>query len=109
MTTLQAQWNEILALEPDDWSHLALQLELDDPERMEEAVLLACSLNPWHGETFRTGSIRFRAARTSGYGANWELVGAMLRRLDEVGIGGRLTVLQSRDAVRLVGTQGPRI
>jgi hypothetical protein len=107
MATLTEQWDAILADEPDDWSHLAMELVLDDSERLEEAALLACSLNPWHGETWRSGWLRFRVARTTGYGASHELVRTMLMRLDGAGIGGSLRVLGSLDAVLPVATQGP--
>ena len=65
------------------------------------------TLNPWHGPTWRSGRLRFRVAHTSGYGASPELAAAMLRRLDGEGLGGRLRVLGSLDAVLPVGTQGP--
>ena len=107
MPVLTEQWDEILADEPEDWSHLSLELALDDPERLEVAALLACPLNPWHGPTWRTGRLRFRVAHTSGYGASPELTSAMLRRLDVEGLGGRLRVLGSLDAVLPVATQGP--
>ncbi len=107
MTTLQRQWDELLALEPEDWSHLSLELVLGDPERMEEAALLASPLNPWHGSSWRSGSLRFRVAHSSGYGADWRLTRNMLTRLDAVGIEGRLRVLQALDGVRLVLSQGP--
>ena len=107
MEALKAQWEAILDEEPDDWAHLALELRLDDSERLEEAALLACPLNPWHGPTWRSGLMRFRVARTTGYGASPELTGAMLTRLDGVGIGGELRILGSLDAVLPVATQGP--
>jgi hypothetical protein len=107
MAALQEQWDELLDLEPDDWSFLDLELTLDDPERMEEAALWLCALNPWHGETWRTGRLRFRSARTSGYGADPGVARSMLRRLDDGNLGGTLRVLRSLDGVRLVQTQGP--
>ena len=107
MTTLQTRWDELLALEPEDWSYLSLELALDDPERMEEAALLVCPLNPWHGASWRSGILRFRVARTEGYGADPGVTRSMLGRLDAVGIGGRLRVLQALDGVRLVLSHGP--
>jgi hypothetical protein len=107
MTALVEQWDAIIAEEPGDWSHLSLELRLDDGERLEEAALLACSLNPWHGDTWRSGWMRFRVAHTSGYGASPELARAMLHRLDGAGIGGEIRVLGSLDAVLPVATQGP--
>ncbi len=106
MTTLQAQWDGLLALEPEDWSFLSLELLLDDPERMEEAALLLCPLNPWHGASFRSGFLRFRVARTSGYGTDPGVTRAMLGRVDAVGIGGRLRLLETLDGVRLVLAHG---
>ena len=68
---------------------------------------LICAANPWHGETWRTGILRFRVARSFGYGASAELVRGLLRRLDGVQIGGRLRIVSSLDAVLPVSTQGP--
>ena len=96
-----------IAAEPDDWSHATVELTLDDAERMEEAALLACGANPWHGETWRGGVLRFRVARTFGYGASAELARGLLRRLDVAGISGRLRIVSSLDAVLPVSTQGP--
>ena len=109
MTTLQDAWDALLADEPDDWSHLVCELALEDPERMEEAALLACSVNPWHGTTWRSGAMRFGVARTHGYGASAGLVRSVLARLDATGIGGHLRVTSSVDAVAPVGTQGPTL
>jgi hypothetical protein len=109
MPSLQSAWDALLADEPDDWSHLVCEVRLDDPERMEEAALLACSVNPWHGSTWRSGAMRFRAARVHGYGANAALVRGILGRLDRAGIAGRLTITSSLDAVLPVGTQGPTL
>jgi hypothetical protein len=109
MDTLRAQWDDLLAAEPADWSHLDLELRLDDDERTEEVVVLLAPLNPWRrDDDYRSGILQFRAARTAGYGAAAGLVGARLSLVDDRGIGGALKVLRSLDAVRLVHTQGPR-
>ena len=107
MPTLQEGWDAALAAEPDDWSHVTVELVLDDPERMEEAALLVCSVNPWHGPTWRGGVLHFRAARTFGYGASAQLVRGVLGRLDATAIGGTVRIMSSMDAVLPVGTQGP--
>ncbi len=107
MPNLQEGWDAALADEPDDWSHLTAEVVLVDPERMEEAALLACSLNPWHGDTWRTGLLRFRAARTQGYGASAQLVRGVFGRLDTAGIEASVRIVSSLAAVAPVGTQGP--
>ena len=84
MLTLVDAWDAALEAEPDDWSHATVELVLSDPERMEEAALLICAANPWHGETWRTGILRFRVARTFGYGASAQLVRGLLGRFETV-------------------------
>jgi hypothetical protein len=107
MTRLQEQWDELIADEADDWSHLAAEIRIDDSERSEEAGLLLCSANPWHGTTWRTGLFRFRVARTQGYGASAQLVRSLLGRLDNAAIGGRLEFLRVISGAAQVGSQGP--
>ncbi len=107
MLTLVDAWDAAIAAEPEDWSHATVELTLADPERMEEAALLICAANPWHGETWRTGILRFRVARTFGYGASAQLVRGLLGRLDGQQIGGDLRIVSSLDAVLPVATQGP--
>jgi hypothetical protein len=106
MTSLADQWTAILAAESEDWSHLALELRLADTERTEEVVVTLAPLNPWRrDDDYRSGVLRFRVARTLGYGAAPGLVGVRLGQL--AGTDGELQVLRSVDAARPVGTQGP--
>ena len=107
MTSLQRQWDELIADEADDWSHLAAEIRIDDSERSEEAGLLLCSANPWHGETWRSGRFQFRVAHTSGYGASGQLVRSLLGRLDNAAIVGRLEFLRVISGAAQVGSQGP--
>jgi hypothetical protein len=108
MTSLADQWTAILAAESEDWSHLALELRLADTERTEAAVVALAPLNPWRrDDDYRSGVLRFRAARTVGYGAAPGLVGVRLAQLGGAGIEGELEVLRSVDASRPVATQGP--
>ena len=84
METIRAQWDELLAAEPSDWSHLDLELRLDDDERTEEVVVLLAPLNPWRrDDDYRSGILQFRAARSTGYGAAAVLVGARVSLLDD--------------------------
>jgi hypothetical protein len=109
MAALDEQWDAILANEPADWSHLSLELRLDDAERTEEACVITAPLNPWRrDDDYRSGLLRFTAAHSHGYGAWPGLVRVRLAGLDAHGIGGTLRVLRSVDAAQLVGTQGPR-
>jgi hypothetical protein len=106
MTSLADQWTAILEAESEDWSHLALELRLDDSERTEEVVVTLAPMNPWRrDDDYRSGVLRFRVARTTGYGAAPGLVAVRLGQL--VGVEGELQVLRSVDAARPVGTQGP--
>jgi hypothetical protein len=106
-TTLVEAWDAEIATLAEDWSHMTVGLRLADPERMEEAALLACSLNPWHGASWRSGTLEFRVAHHSGYGASVLLCRGVLRRLDAAGIAGTITVAGVMDAVAPVATQGP--
>jgi hypothetical protein len=106
MTSLADQWTAILAAESEDWSHLALELRLADTELTEEVVVTLAPLNPWRrDDDYRSGVLRFRVARTTGYGAAPGLVAVRLGRL--AGVHGELEVLRVADAARPVGTQGP--
>jgi hypothetical protein len=108
VTPLAEQWHAILDAEAADWSHLGLELRLADTDRTEEAVVAAGPLNPWRrDDDYREGILRFRAARTAGYGAAAPLVAERMRLLDSRGIGGTLRVIRAVDAARLVSTQGP--
>lgn len=106
MPTFADQWDALLAEEPEDWENLFLELRVDDNDRMEEAGLILCPLNPWHGETWRSGWFRFRIARTFGYGADDQLARNMLRKLDERGVTGSIEVQRSIDHFLPVHTQG---
>jgi hypothetical protein len=109
MTPLADQWDAILGVEPADWSQLALELRLADSDRTEEACVAAAPLNPWRqDDDYRSGILRFSAAREHGYGAAAQLVRARLALLDERGIEASLRVLRGIDAVNPVATQGAR-
>ncbi len=106
MATLTHQWDALLADEPADWENLFIELRIADDDCMEEAGLAICALNPWHGESWRSGWFRFRVARTFGYGADDALTRNMLAKLDRRGIAGELVLLRSIDHFLPVHTQG---
>ena len=106
MATLAQQWDTILEDESADWENAFVELRVAVNSDMEEAALVLCSLNPWHGESWRSGWLRFRVARTFGYGADDVHTRAMLHKLDTRGIGGELTLLRSIDHFLPVSTQG---
>ncbi len=106
MPMLVAQWDALLAEEAEDWENLFVELAVTDNERMEEAGLVLCPLNPWHGDSWRSGFLRFRVARTFGYGADDALTRAALAKADAKGIAGELKVLRSVDRFQPVFTQG---
>jgi hypothetical protein len=104
--SLAAQWEVVLEPVPADWSDLVCALELDSSADLDRAAVLAEPLNPLQEGTGRP-NLRFRAARSAGYGTAPGMVRRCAERLDEAGIGGRLRVLQAHSDSRLVQTQGP--
>jgi hypothetical protein len=107
MPDLVEAWDAAVAGLADDWSHLTVSLTLADPEMMEQAALLVCSVNPWHGSSWRTGVLQFRVARTTGYGASSQLVRGVLGRVDDAEISGSIHIHTAMDGVAPVATQGP--
>ena len=106
MATLVQQWDAILENESADWENAFVELRVADNADLELAALVLCSLNPWHGETWRSGWLRFRVARTFGYGADDDHTRAMLHKLDNRSVAGKLTLLRSIDHFLPVSTQG---
>ena len=102
---LTAQWEELAAALPDDWSDLLCRVELTSSDDLPRAALLSAPLNPSRPE--REVGFEFRAARTSGYGASPQMVRRCLARMDESGIRGRVEVLRTLSDTRHVSTQGP--
>lgn len=106
MALLAHQWDAIVADESADWENAFVELRVTKNDDLEEAALVLCSTNPWHGESWRSGWLRFRVARTFGYGADAVHTRAMLAKLDGFGIGGELELLRSIDHFLPVHTQG---
>jgi hypothetical protein len=102
---LRDQWVRALATLPPDWSDLYAELRLDSTDYLERAALLLAPVNP-----LRVGGathLRFRCARTFGYGASPEVAARYLQRCDDERITGSVTVLRALSDTYPVATQGP--
>lgn len=100
-----AAWDAAVAALPPDWSDLLCELELTSTDHVDRAALLLAPVNPYRSDT--RAALRFRAARSFGYGASPEMTRRCLTRLDEAGIPGRVTVLRALSDTDNVATQGP--
>lgn len=102
---LAGRLDELLAGMPPDWSDLYLEVELSSSDDLDRAALLLGPVNPFLYEGQRP-RLRFRAARSFGYGAAPEMARRVLARLDEAGIRGRLRLLRQHADVRPAHSQG---
>lgn len=105
LRSLGAAWLALLDTLPPDWSHLYAEVALDSSDFLERAALLLAPANPLRptGVT----RLRFRAARTLGYGISAGMARRCLERLDAERITGRVSVLRVVSEDRPVATQGP--
>jgi hypothetical protein len=102
--SLATQWQELVDELPDDWSHLLAQVDLDSSDFIDRGALLMAPCNPLLAGGTR--SLRFRAARTVGYGVSAGMARRCLERLDEERITGRVSILKVVSESRPVATQG---
>jgi hypothetical protein len=103
--TLAESWDALLETLPPDWSDLYLEVELGSSGWIARASLNMSPLN-----ARREGgkpALRFRAARSFGYGAAPQMVRRCLERCDEDAIRGELRLLRVLSDTIPVGTQGP--
>ncbi len=105
MTPLAESWQRALAELPSDWSELVGEIELLSSDYIERASVLCIQMNPRREEN-RT-ALRFRAARTTGYGVSAQMAGRCFERCDAEQIRGSVTVLRTLSGSGHVGTQGP--
>ena len=98
-------WDQLLSTLPADWSHLYAEVALDSSDYVERAALLLAPANPslFGG----TRGLRFRCARTVGYGVSVGMARRCLERLDRARITGRVRILRAVSDSRPEGTQGP--
>ena len=103
--SLAAVWDAAVAALPPDWSHAVGEVSLNSSDYIEPGALRLSPLNP-----VRHGSrpvLRFRVARTAGYGASPEMAHRCFERLDEAGIRGSARIVHAVSDVFLARTQGP--
>lgn len=103
---LADEYRTIVDDQASDWSDLFFQLVLPDEARLDEARLM---MAPTQLE--RTPGTRdlftFRVSHTQGYGAFDGLAESCLRKLDDLGIEGTLSIERILHAVQPNYTQGP--
>ncbi|HZU21037.1 MAG TPA: hypothetical protein VE982_07435 [Gaiellaceae bacterium] len=105
ITTLTESWDRAIAGLPADWSDLYAEVELTSTDFVERASVLCVQCNPRRdGER---AALRFRCARTRGYGVSAEMARRCLERCDAERITGRVVVLRVLSDTHHVATQGP--
>ena len=103
--SVAALWDAALANVPADWSDLLCELQLTSSDHLSRAALLAAPINPTRVPG--RSALRFRVARTFGYGASPQMTRRCFARLDIEGIPGTLTLLHVLSDTHNVATQGP--
>jgi hypothetical protein len=98
-------WDAAVAALPPDWSDLLCEVELTSTDHVDQSALLLAPVNPYRVP--QRAALRFRVARSFGYGASPEMTRRCLARLDEAGIPARPTVLRALSDTDNVATQGP--
>ena len=104
-TALTASWDAAVTGLPADWSDLHAELELLSTDFVERASVLCIQCNPRRDG--RRAALRFRCARTAGYGVSPEMARRCLERCDAENIRGSVSILRVLSGSRHVGTQGP--
>src|SRR4051812_31054740 len=103
--TLVAAWDLLTATLPPDWSDLYVEVAFPSSDYIARASLRMTPLNA-RREPNRS-VLRFRCARTYGYGGSPQMTRRCLERCDEDGIRGELRLLRVLSDTIPVGTQGP--
>jgi hypothetical protein len=103
--SLAEAWDVAAATLPPDWSDLYAEIELTSTDHLERAALLLAPVNParYGGKP----ALRFRVARTFGYGASPEMTRRCFERLDDEGIPGQVRILRVLSDTDPAYTQGP--
>lgn len=102
--SLANAWGDALGKLPPDWADLLCELHVDSTDFLPRAALLGAPLNPARNP--ESIALRFRISRR-GYGASTSMARRCFERMDEEGIKGRVTVLNTLSETDHVATQGP--
>jgi len=102
---LAVQWDAVLADLPADWSDLLAEVRLESSDYVEPAAVMLIQMNPRRVGT--TTAMRFRCARTAGYGVAPEMARRCFARCDEANVRGTVEALRALSDTNLVATQGP--
>ena len=104
--SLQQQFNEIVADQAPEWSDMLLELILPDESRLDEARLIMAPVQ-LERTAGRREHFTFRISRQRGYGAHVPLAEDCLKRLDDAGLRGELSLSRVVHGARHNWTQGP--
>jgi hypothetical protein len=103
--SLVAAWEAAEQSLPTDWSHAFCEIEVRSTDYIDRTSLDCVPMNLRRvGDTNR---LRFRAARTAGYGAAPAMIRRCFERCDTDGIKGTVRVLNAMSSADPVSTQGP--
>ena len=98
-------WDTAVAALPPDWTDVYAEVELASTDYLERSALLLSPVNPARSDAAAT--LRFRVARTFGYGASPEMTRRCFERLDAEGVRGRVRILRALSDTYPARTQGP--
>jgi hypothetical protein len=103
--SLAESWDAALAGVPPDWSDLYAEVVLTSTAFIAPASMLCTPINlRLEGDG---AVLRFRSAKTFGYGASPGMVRRCFERCDDAHITGTVSVLRVLSDSKPVGTQGP--
>ena len=103
--SLREAWERALDSLPPDWSDTYAEVRFDSTDYVERAALLLAPLNPArHGGAT---ALRFRCARSFGYGVSPEMASRCMQRCDEDGMTGEVEILRALSDTHSVSSQGP--
>jgi hypothetical protein len=102
--SLGHEWGDLVAALPADWSHALVRLRLDSSDFVDRAALLMAPCNP---QLEGHSTLRFRAARSRGYGVAAQMARRSFERLDGEGITGTVEIFHVVSDAHPVATQGP--
>ncbi len=105
VTLLADAWDTALAGLPADWSDLLCELTLLSTDDIERVAVLCIQMNPRRDG--QRADLRFRCARSAGYGVSPAMARRCLERCDAEAIRGSVEVLRALSDTQHVGTQGP--